>query len=181
MSLSEKTDEELSSLLSEYGIKYGPIVDSTRKLYERKLEEAMKKNPKQPSSDKTYYREEEEEVTYITYHSPVKHEANSSVLKHRKHSEPEENQEEDLEVDQEEGQEEDQEEDQDTEEDAELPPALQTTKAVNHQAAPPSGSSKGASSMWTLLKLLLLLVVLAAILYFSLFRLAEPSRQQVEL
>ncbi|XP_028309874.1 emerin (Emery-Dreifuss muscular dystrophy) isoform X2 [Gouania willdenowi] len=69
MSLSEKSEEELSSLLTEYGIKHGPIVDSTRRLYERKLEKAMEEDAAKPSSDKTYYREEEDEVTYITYHS----------------------------------------------------------------------------------------------------------------
>lgn len=164
MSLSEKTDEELITLLSEYGIKHGPIVDSTRKLYERKLEEAMKETPQPPSSDKTYYREEEEEVTYITYHSPVKHEAYSNVLQRRNHSEPEEDQ--------------DQEEDQDAEEDTELPPLLQTAKAVNHQAAPPTGSRKNVSCVWTLLKLLLLLAVLVTALYFWQCRLAQPGGEQ---
>uniref|UniRef100_A0A3Q4GEW8 LEM domain-containing protein n=1 Tax=Neolamprologus brichardi TaxID=32507 RepID=A0A3Q4GEW8_NEOBR len=58
MSLSEKSDEELGSLLSQYGIKHGPIVDSTRHLYERKLEKAMEQASVKTSSDKTYYREE---------------------------------------------------------------------------------------------------------------------------
>ncbi|XP_077588845.1 emerin (Emery-Dreifuss muscular dystrophy) isoform X2 [Stigmatopora nigra] len=75
MSLSEKTDEELIQLLSKYGIKHGPIVDSTRKLYVKKLEEAMAGQSVTPPSDKTYYREEEEEITYVTYRRPVKHEA----------------------------------------------------------------------------------------------------------
>lgn len=87
---------------------YADIVlclDSTRKLYEKKLEEAMAKNTKL-SSDKTYYREErnsiivikctvlkdhipvlvdlfflfftEEEVTYVTYRQPVS--LNSSIF-----------------------------------------------------------------------------------------------------
>lgn len=69
--LSEKSVDELRKLLDEYGIKHGPIVDSTRRLYEKKLREAMVK-AKIPSSDKTYYREEvEEEVTYVT-RSPVR-------------------------------------------------------------------------------------------------------------
>lgn len=64
--LSEKSADELRELLDEYGIKHGPIVDTTRRLYEKKLREAMAK-AKKPSSDKTYYREEvEEEVTYVT-------------------------------------------------------------------------------------------------------------------
>lgn len=69
--LSEKSADELSELLDEYGIKHGPVVDSTRRLYEKKLREAMAK-AKKPSSDKTYYREEEEEeVTYVT-RTPVR-------------------------------------------------------------------------------------------------------------
>ncbi|XP_048035219.1 emerin (Emery-Dreifuss muscular dystrophy) isoform X2 [Megalobrama amblycephala] len=69
-SLSGKSDKEISQLLDEYGIKHGPIVESTRKLYEKKLKDAMAKNTKPSSSDKTYYREEQEEVEYVTYHQP---------------------------------------------------------------------------------------------------------------
>ncbi|XP_008317053.1 emerin isoform X2 [Cynoglossus semilaevis] len=75
--LSSKTAQEISELLDEYGIKHGPVVDSTRSLYEKKLKEAMAKDrtPRnRPSSDKTYYREEEDEVTYITYRTPVRSE-----------------------------------------------------------------------------------------------------------
>ncbi|XP_037540156.1 emerin (Emery-Dreifuss muscular dystrophy) isoform X2 [Nematolebias whitei] len=65
-SLSNKSAEEISQLLDEYGIKHGPVVDTTRSLYEKKLKEAMAKDNKaKPSSDKTYYREEEEEITYV--------------------------------------------------------------------------------------------------------------------
>ncbi|KAF4096778.1 emerin (Emery-Dreifuss muscular dystrophy) [Onychostoma macrolepis] len=67
-SLSGKSDKEISQLLDEYGIKHGPIVGTTRNLYEKKLNEAMTKKAKPSSSDKTYYREEQEEVEYITYH-----------------------------------------------------------------------------------------------------------------
>ncbi|KAG7224262.1 hypothetical protein INR49_000505, partial [Caranx melampygus] len=74
MLLSDKSVEEISELLDEYGIKHGPIVDSTRQLYEKKLAKVMENAPVKASSDKTYYREEEEEITYITYHSPVRHE-----------------------------------------------------------------------------------------------------------
>ncbi|KAM6981968.1 emerin [Tautogolabrus adspersus] len=70
-SLSSKSAQEITDLLDEYGIKHGPVVDSTRNLYERKLKEAMAKRKKvKPSSDQTYYREEEEEVTYL-YRTPV--------------------------------------------------------------------------------------------------------------
>ncbi|MCJ8741660.1 hypothetical protein PDJAM_G00073140 [Pangasius djambal] len=74
-SLRSKSSDELCKLLDEYGINHGPIVDSTRKLYEKKLAEAMAKNTKS-SSDKTFYREEQEEITYVTYHPPlqVRHE-----------------------------------------------------------------------------------------------------------
>lgn len=71
-SLSSKSAQEISDLLDEYGIKHGPVVDSTRSLYERKLKEAMAKGKRaKPSNDKTYYREEEEEVTYV-YRTPVR-------------------------------------------------------------------------------------------------------------
>ncbi|XP_077070549.1 emerin (Emery-Dreifuss muscular dystrophy) [Siphateles boraxobius] len=68
--LNGKSDKEISQLLDEYGIKHGPIVESTRKLYEKKLKETMAKNTKPSSSDKTYYREEHDEVEYVTYHQP---------------------------------------------------------------------------------------------------------------
>ncbi|RVE70435.1 hypothetical protein OJAV_G00064480 [Oryzias javanicus] len=73
-SLSNMSAEEISELLDEYGIKHGPVVDSTRNLYEKKLKEAMAKGKKaKPSPDKTFYREEEEEVTYV-YRTPPKSE-----------------------------------------------------------------------------------------------------------
>lgn len=75
MALSGKSADEISELLDEYGIKHGPVVDSTRSLYEKKLKEAMAKGKRaKPSSDKTYYREEEDEVTYV-YRTPTKSEA----------------------------------------------------------------------------------------------------------
>lgn len=71
-SLSSKSAQEISNLLDEYGIKHGPVVDSTRGLYEKKIKEAMAKGKKaKPSPDKTFYREEEEEVTYV-YRTPVR-------------------------------------------------------------------------------------------------------------
>ncbi|KAM3872385.1 uncharacterized protein ACN63O_003684 [Diretmus argenteus] len=69
--LSDKSAQEISVLLDEYGIKHGPVVDTTRGLYEKKLREAMGKQKRtKPSPDKTFYREEEEEVTYVTYRTP---------------------------------------------------------------------------------------------------------------
>ncbi|XP_022597198.1 emerin [Seriola dumerili] len=76
-SLSSKSAQDISDLLDEYGIKHGPVVDSTRSLYEKKLREAMAKGKRasyRPSPDKTYYREEEEEVTYV-YRTPVRSDA----------------------------------------------------------------------------------------------------------
>ncbi|XP_071332083.1 uncharacterized protein [Trachinotus anak] len=75
-SLSGKSAQEISDLLDEYGIKHGPVVESTRSLYEKKLKEAMTKGKRasyKPSPDKTYYREEEEEVTYV-HRTPVRSE-----------------------------------------------------------------------------------------------------------
>ncbi|KAI3357371.1 hypothetical protein L3Q82_015803 [Scortum barcoo] len=70
--LSSKSAQEISDLLDDYGIKHGPVVDSTRSLYEKKLREAMAKGKKaKQSPDKTYYREEEDEVTYV-YRTPVR-------------------------------------------------------------------------------------------------------------
>lgn len=71
--MSSKSAQEISELLDEYGIKHGPVVDSTRSLYEKKLKEAMTKGkrPAKAATDKTYYREEEEEVTYLT-RTPVR-------------------------------------------------------------------------------------------------------------
>ncbi|XP_044066705.1 emerin-like [Siniperca chuatsi] len=71
-SLSSKSEQEISDLLDDYGIKHGPVVVSTRSLYEKKLKEAMAKNKRaKPSLDKTCYREEEDEVTYV-YRTPIR-------------------------------------------------------------------------------------------------------------
>ncbi|XP_058873179.1 emerin [Acipenser ruthenus] len=75
--LSSMSDQELTSLLDQYNIKHGPVVGTTRKLYEKKLLDIMSKekkqgNVKKPSSDKTYYREEETE-TFFPH--PVHHTA----------------------------------------------------------------------------------------------------------
>lgn len=75
-SLGSKSTQEISDLLDEYGVKHGPVVGSTRSLYEKKLKEAMAKGKRagyKSSPDKTYYREEEEEVTYV-YRTPVRSE-----------------------------------------------------------------------------------------------------------
>ncbi|XP_073675794.1 uncharacterized protein [Garra rufa] len=68
--LSGKSNEEIRWMLDEYGIKHGPVVDSTRNLYEKKLREAMAKHRRtKPQSDRTFYREEEE-VTYVQHRRP---------------------------------------------------------------------------------------------------------------
>ncbi|XP_044067223.1 emerin (Emery-Dreifuss muscular dystrophy) [Siniperca chuatsi] len=146
MSLSEKSTEEISELLTKYGIKHGPIVDSTRKLYEQKLEKAMKSAPVKPSSDKTFYREEEEEITYITY-SPVRHEVHEGMLKRRGNVATDE----------------DKESDQDTE-----PPIQTTNRTANHSAVQPREPvKKSGGGMWRVTRLLLLLAVLAAVFYYA--------------
>lgn len=72
--LSSKSAEEIRWLLDEYGIKHGPVVESTRALYEKKLREAMAKQRKNnPQSNRTYYREEAEEVTYVHRHRPAQY------------------------------------------------------------------------------------------------------------
>ncbi|XP_041092900.1 emerin-like [Polyodon spathula] len=80
--LSSRSDQELTSLLDQYEIKHGPVVESTRKLYEKKLLDAMSKEEKQGkvkklSSDKTYYREEETETFFLhpaQHTSPIHYE-----------------------------------------------------------------------------------------------------------
>ncbi|XP_063063744.1 emerin-like [Engraulis encrasicolus] len=69
--LSNKTDDEIMWLLDDYGIKHGPVVGTTRHLYEKKLRDAITKAKKtrvkkgRPPIDMSMYRDEgEEEVTY---------------------------------------------------------------------------------------------------------------------
>ncbi|XP_034393214.1 lamina-associated polypeptide 2, isoforms beta/delta/epsilon/gamma [Cyclopterus lumpus] len=140
MSLSERSDEEISQLLAEYAIRHGPIVDSTRKLYEKKLEVAMASAPVAPLSDKTYYREEAEEMTYITYHSAVRQDYD--MLKRRGNMEPDE----------------DEESDQEPE-----PPVQMANRTANHSAV----RSRAGGGAWKGIRLLLLLAVLAAGLYYA--------------
>lgn len=152
MSLSEKSDEELSDLLTEYGIKHGPIVGSTRGLYEKKLEKVMESASEKPSSDRTYYREEEEEVTYITYHhSPVRNEAFGDSLRQRREADTEE----------------DEESEQEEEEEEKEEPAIQVTRrAANHSAVlSKEPVKKSGGCMWRFCRLLLLLGVLAGAYY----------------
>ncbi|CAL8366832.1 unnamed protein product [Lota lota] len=83
MSLSGKTDAEISQLLTKHGVKHGPIVGSTRSLYEKKLIAAMDNKSERTPSDKTYYREEVDEVTYVSYQTPVAQEAYGDTLRRR--------------------------------------------------------------------------------------------------
>ncbi|XP_045548832.1 emerin isoform X4 [Salmo salar] len=90
--LCNKSDQEIKDLLDEYGIKHGPIVDTTRPLYEKKLKEAMTKakvTVTTPSPDRTFYREDQEEVTYVTYQTPVSSEGPSGDGKPYMRSRPE--------------------------------------------------------------------------------------------
>ncbi|XP_038867376.1 emerin-like isoform X7 [Salvelinus namaycush] len=90
--LSNKSDQEIKDLLDEYGIKHGPVVDTTRPLYEKKLKEAMAKakvTVTKPSPDRTFYREDQEEVTYVTCQTPVRSEGPSGDGKPYMRSRPE--------------------------------------------------------------------------------------------
>ncbi|CAJ1055132.1 emerin homolog 1-like [Xyrichtys novacula] len=162
MALSEKTDEEIRELLTQYDIKHGPIVESTRHLYEKKLEEAMESAAVNTSSDKTYYREEEEEVTFITYHSPVKQEPFGDVLRWRGNANTEE-----AEGEEEQEEEEEAEEEEEEEEEEESEPAVQVThRTANHSAVRSKKvSSKSGGCMGKFFRLLLLLAVLAGAYY----------------
>ncbi|KAI7798047.1 hypothetical protein IRJ41_021305 [Triplophysa rosa] len=71
--MSSKSMDEIRWLLDDYGIKHGPVVESTRALYEKKLREAMAKQRKKPQSDRTNYREEAEEVTYVHRDRPAQY------------------------------------------------------------------------------------------------------------
>ncbi|KAK1151415.1 emerin-like isoform X5 [Acipenser oxyrinchus oxyrinchus] len=88
--LSSMSDQELTSLLDQYEIKHGPVVGTTRKLYEKKILEAMRKEEKQgkvkkPSSDKTYYREEETEtfIPHPAHYTPPVSLSHSSTVASR--------------------------------------------------------------------------------------------------
>ncbi|XP_045913375.1 emerin (Emery-Dreifuss muscular dystrophy) [Micropterus dolomieu] len=145
MSLSEKSNAELGKLLTEYGIKHGPIVESTRRLYEKKLETAMEKAVVKPSPDKTYYREEVEEITYITYQSPVRREVHWGMVKQRGNAGTNE----------------------DESERVVEPPIQSTNNTANHstvQSKEPVRKSGGR--VWRVIWLLLLLAVLAAVFYY---------------
>uniref|UniRef100_H3C6L0 LEM domain-containing protein n=1 Tax=Tetraodon nigroviridis TaxID=99883 RepID=H3C6L0_TETNG len=66
------SNEEIRKLLDKWGIKHGPVVDSTRRLYERKLSEAMsEEKAAKPPSDKTFYREEVRVLRYLLYKKVV--------------------------------------------------------------------------------------------------------------
>ncbi|KAK7930470.1 hypothetical protein WMY93_006865 [Mugilogobius chulae] len=169
MSLSEKSDSELTELLSQFGVKHGPIVESTRKLYEKKLEKAMEAAAAaqtSPSSDKTYYREEEV-VTYITYHSPTRSEAPADMLRHRGASEKNEINHQDT-----------------TEPELQQESAVQaSTRKLDHGSAPSRVQEKrsGPGCVRRLLRLLLVLALLAGVSYYVFCRVlsSEESREIV--
>ncbi|XP_067447390.1 emerin (Emery-Dreifuss muscular dystrophy) [Thunnus thynnus] len=155
MSLSEKSDEEITKLSAD-GVKHGAIVDSTGKLYEKKLEKVMEDTPVKPSSDKTYYREEEEVVTYMTYHSPVRHEGYADMLKRRGNTEP------------------DEEEESDQDQELSIQSSSRTVSHSAVQSRKLAGKSGGC--MWKVIRLLLLLAVLAAVFYYTYFRVMNSEQ-----
>ncbi|CAJ1055133.1 emerin (Emery-Dreifuss muscular dystrophy) [Xyrichtys novacula] len=158
MALSEKTDEEIRELLTQYDIKHGPIVESTRHLYEKKLEEAMESAAVNTSSDKTYYREEGETVTIQSETLETK----TLLLRWRGNANTEE-----AEGEEEQEEEEEAEEEEEEEEEEESEPAVQVThRTANHSAVRSKKvSSKSGGCMGKFFRLLLLLAVLAGAYY----------------
>ncbi|MCI4380445.1 hypothetical protein PGIGA_G00240190 [Pangasianodon gigas] len=63
--LSSKSDQEISWMLDDYGIKHGPVVGSTRSLYEKKLRDVMAKERKvRGASERAVYREQQNVYMY---------------------------------------------------------------------------------------------------------------------
>ncbi|KAM4020138.1 emerin isoform 1-T2 [Anomaloglossus baeobatrachus] len=97
------TDEELISTLRKYGLQYGPIVGSTRTLYEKKLFQFEREKTKFPGSTSSYesrqqystrhydddngdnHTYEEEEYTK-TYHYPQAHQRTKDDVQNRSYS-----------------------------------------------------------------------------------------------
>lgn len=177
MSLSEKSDSEISDLLTQYGIKHGPVVDSTRRLYEKKLEEAMEEAAQNCSSDKTYYREEEV-VTYITYHSPPRCEATADVgLRHRGATEPIEQQHREQREQNEQQHREEEEEEPELNEETVIQ-STATNVAQSSAASKPAVKQSKAGCLWSAIRLLLLLALLAAVCYYLLCHVVNPDENQ---
>ncbi|KAF4072743.1 hypothetical protein AMELA_G00266290 [Ameiurus melas] len=77
--LSSKTDQEISWMLDDYGIKHGPVVGSTRSLYEKKLRDVIAKERKmRGTSDRVAYREQQDEDLYVHQRRPWGHDAFST-------------------------------------------------------------------------------------------------------
>ncbi|XP_075691531.1 emerin isoform X2 [Rhinoderma darwinii] len=92
------TDEELISTLRKYGVQHGPIVGSTRTLYEKKLFQYDREKRKLPASTSSYKSSEqysgrndgdnhtyEEEYTK-TYHYPQAYQRTKDDLQDRSYS-----------------------------------------------------------------------------------------------
>ncbi|XP_046728057.1 emerin (Emery-Dreifuss muscular dystrophy) isoform X3 [Silurus meridionalis] len=77
--LSSKSDQEISWMLDDYGIKHGPVVGSTRSLYEKKLRDIMAKERKmRGTSEPVVYREQRDEDVSFYHHRPWGHDVFSS-------------------------------------------------------------------------------------------------------
>ncbi|KAK3540530.1 hypothetical protein QTP70_034084 [Hemibagrus guttatus] len=64
--LSSKSDQEISWMLDDYGIKHGPVVGSTRSLYEKKLRDMMAKRRKMTqASERAIYKKQQDEDVYL--------------------------------------------------------------------------------------------------------------------
>ncbi|KAK2841517.1 hypothetical protein Q7C36_013096 [Tachysurus vachellii] len=76
--LSSKSDQDISWMLDDYGIKHGPVVGSTRSLYEKKLRDIMAKGRKRGASEQAVFRKQQDEDVYLPQHRSWGQEAFSS-------------------------------------------------------------------------------------------------------
>ncbi|KAG7332840.1 hypothetical protein KOW79_004674 [Hemibagrus wyckioides] len=77
--LSSKSDQEISWMLDDYGIKHGPVVGSTRFLYEKKLRDMMAKRRKMTqASERVLYNKQQDEEVYLPQRRSWGQEASSS-------------------------------------------------------------------------------------------------------
>ncbi|XP_077139817.1 emerin isoform X3 [Ranitomeya variabilis] len=79
------TDDELINTLRKYGLQHGPILGTTRTLYEKKLFQYEREKTKLPTSTSDNHTYEEEEYTK-TYHYPQAQQRTKDDLQNRSFS-----------------------------------------------------------------------------------------------